>query len=134
MVQEMKTAFENRRGSYRRSRSPSCRLAGSRRPRSLDSHNNQVDPQSSLLGSAPGASSSRPPSAPTRNHSTTAKNIRSRGRVAIIPCNFCFSTGALCMVSNIARRCSECARAGRTIGRCGVNRDHYRPYDSPAPA
>lgn len=130
----MKIKFENRRSRHRRSRSPSCSFAGSHRPRSSDSFQYQDNPQSSLLDSAPGASPYHLISTPTRSHSTTAKNIRSRGRVAIIPCNFCFSTGALCMVSNIAKRCSECARAGRTIGRCGVNRDHYRPYSPPIPA
>ena len=123
--------MEPRGGDFRRSYSPSH----------SPTRNRSRSPQPSLYPRHKKQPSWRNKPARTRSfhrrdgrsntHLATAEKIRREGRVAIIPCQHCFDSNVICYVGSVARRCAACARVGRMVEKCGVNREEYR-YDYPS--
>ncbi len=104
-------------GNPRRSRSPSPSSVRPYRERS-------ANPRPRLpAGSIPPRRDGR-----LSTHIATSVNIRREGRIAITPCGFCAADGVTCYVGSLARKCAQCARAGRKVELCAVDRHQYRYY------
>jgi hypothetical protein len=113
---KMQSAVSNS-DNPRRSRSPSPSSVRSYRARS-------AKPLPRLpVGSIPPRRDGR-----LSTHIATSVNIRREGRIAITPCGFCATAGVTCYVGSLARKCAQCARAGRMVEMCGVDRHQYRYY------
>ena len=117
----------------RRSRSPSRSPSHSYRSRSPNSR--RPDNNNKTKSSRPDESSkgTRKRVGRRSTHKSDGERIGQEGRVAVIPCRYCYEGNMLCLVGARARRCAGCTKVGRSVYACGVDNEQYRYEKSSFP-